>query len=1293
MEGQERSQTLNQESAQQVQALKQEVMAKSSDQLKTDFFEAAAKAVEIRRVVEINLRREQTVNISLEGTKDDKNSLKGKAIDVKQAVQKILLTGKTPGKIPTPQGTPVPEQTRLATSLIQKMSEKIDPERVEISEAVAPYLYQILQKTLEGKITDIHGLEIEFNKIDALQIISPGIYQQLQDAFVDLAVENNYEKSIALEKFKVVEDKTKRFNPRTGATEEMPVIFEPGELDRLHNLSYRIYQSTLKPQERDELFDLLREGIVNDWVKEKLNQVKIDQSELPGIVDLAVKSGKYTREFGGTYPGLDNFFPPEERRKFTYEYLIENKYLTKDGLNVKGKHALRKAALRAVNLLFKKADDEPGVEFEKNFSEFHEGYYFRDIKQIIESLQKDTNLIMKLGGIESEKYREVTQWIKQGLAQEVGREKELRTLYHNVGIWIKLMDPKQVAEHMARHNVSETTSVLLSDMSGKLVSLAMTEYERYIGFDIGINGGKVRPNLFSGKVNPNELYYSEKDRNILRERFIHTIQGLKKYAKDELSKVVNADGQRLKDVINSHDLTQYDLDGLEGNFEDWEIDRAIKYARGIHLTQSLRGFEIPASAKPYKDYVGSAEGFYNMIANINPSWKWNLGRGAPGTRYMHAKEVLVAEGLVRKPKESLLARIFDTSWNPKKIHDEVEAYSEGKMAEKWQNIKDSWLYKDMSFRQLLSKFGIGGLGGRAGWRLVGFKDTPFEKYISGLQEVIEEQLPPAYKKASWEQKYQMLAQVAGVGTRFWMDSDRAKDYVKELLWEKLKIDKDKVSSADLNKLWAQHTTGDRGDRIMFNVDGQEMTVLDYVEAKMTVYEGENFYALLKRSPIDFLNNFLNLTPYQLTAEKQNLMTWVLPKGLAGDDGSPDYYFLFGGTKDDPKIIDEKSLRDYLNNFCDPITGEPIIGKAQNDAVYETLLFQRGLKKTWGENNFKHIGFIREFYKGLNTWAEHAKDEHGQLKFYKSGKFDKEEFLDFYYRELDLASEKVKLRHGEVMEPEDIENAELRDFFFGDKDKGLITYFNNLHEDFGNDFSEDFDPKTGKEGKLGGKDFFYHMARTWYNESGVSLHPNTSDVDWRYVFHNLGERAGENIVVRLWSDMAAWNEVTNGLINLDHMFRDAAEYHSLDKIIEFQMKMHELEGVCGKDEMYEKQYYFTQLVIRYFQEHPATRLPFPISSIYSLINGKELSLSRIYNGRTAMVLSTDGINSYLQKLRNLQIIQPKGQYGFDRLAKSMGADWSKLLIAEIIPDIAIMLAMFLLWKFISQSLKEAEGGKK
>jgi len=1019
--------------------------------------------------------------------------------------------------------------------------------------------------------------------------------------------------------------------------------FNESDAIRLNQFEKRIGESDLPFTQREQLISSLTKGMVGEVEMNTLQEIGFGPDEVKELIYLAARS----REQQSRKGNYDQFFPPEEREKFTVRYLLENNYLVPgEGLTEKGRRMLKRTALKTVNALFKRVDAQPDSEFQKGFSEFHEGYIFRYIQDVILALRDDPALAQAAGS----KASAVTEFIQKGVFEEISRERELRELFHDVGIWIKTATPEDLTKYMARYNLSVTTSPVMSDISGNLVGLAMSEYERYLKFDIAANSGKIRPGLFAGKVNPNLLYYEVEDREKLKARVQAALAGLKKYA----ASLTPED----RAVFQRQQLRRWDLENLEEYDETWEIDRAIKYARGIELTQTIRGFEIIASSRPPLSYEGSADNFYDMAAFINPNFKWRTGRGGSGIRETHIPEILGSEGIVRRPETNFFKRIWKDKWNPKKIHEHIQAWSDVEMSERWADIKDSWLYRDMQFRQLLNKFGLGGLASRSSWRMVGFKGGTFQQDIAKIQgriqDSVQEALPDGFTFGQdWVQTYEKLTQVVGVGTRFWFDGVRATDLVKDLLWQHLgireRIDAGEIGARELDKLWFEYTEGKQGDREIFPLsDGEKYTVTDMLEARTLVLRGLNFFDLLKRSPMDFLNNIVNLTPELLTE---------------GFGGKSDLWFEVGTEQEIEARVRQAGIK------------KDQIKKTAGDII----AFQNSLRRIWGTENFDHLKRIRGFYRQLEEWGK-KQSEDGKT-------FDKGKTLENFYGIMDLAVERVRLRNGSVMKKEDISDPVLQEMFFGDQGKkGLITYFTDLNEDFGK-------AEGGRDKTLGENGFFYHMARGWYNDLGHSLHPDSSDVDWRYVFHRLGQDGGENMVKRLWGDLTSWNEVTKSLMDLDHMLFAAGHAHSLEKIMELHGKIHTLEAYAGKTAVYEMQYYLAQIVARYFQEHHAARQPFLLGTIGRILKGKEVSLSRIYGGLGAMTLTTDGINAYFQELAHSGIIPEEGIWGFKKLSQALGADWQKLVVTEMLPNIATALFLFLMWKYINDALKASGGGGK
>jgi hypothetical protein len=1010
--------------------------------------------------------------------------------------------------------------------------------------------------------------------------------------------------------------------------------------------------------ERSDIFRRLNEGKYDEVLKQDLqNKAGLSISNINELFDIINK-----RKSSDNYYALRersnilHHFKPEQRSVFSLDYLRKTGLIDEDGLKIEGKRLLKKTAFAAINSLFAKADGMPDQDWNSAYNELIEGGMYVEILQFITNFMNDSTFISVLGGKDSKACQDFQDFIKHGILEEIGRERELRELFHNLPIWMKLLPVDKVSEQMARYNISMTTSVVMSDVSGKLVALAMSEYDRYLKFDIMKHQGKLRPSLFAGKYSTELMRLDNEDRVTLRNRIRDAIKNLSIYA-GGLS-----DAKR-KEITEERKFKTYDLDNLnETQLEDWEIDRAINYARGLHLTQTMRTYEIAASAQVADTFAGSTDAMYDMAGAMNPNWLWNVSRGELGHRASYLPEVWMSEAIKRRPENSLLKRIFSKGWNPKEINEEVKSWSDLKASEKWKGIKDSWLYKDMEFRKMLSRFSMGGFYSRSGWRIEQFKKT--------IESIVREKDPDFSFEGNWEKTYQALSQIAGVGTRFWVDEARAKKYGDNALWEYLnlaeKIEGGAMSESDLDKLRDEYWFGKQGDKDIFLIDNQRYTYKDLREIRTHVLRGMNFKDLMLRSPMDFLNNLVAVTPE------------LLPTEMGIDGGTDDLYFDFI-NEEIPK--EREILKERIRMAKDEKGKLKYTGKAIPTTLEKIIIFQRKMIKMWGKENIDHLKFVRNFYKNLEIWGKNRKDGKGNPLAH-----NKEETFEAFYGEMDAAIEKVKLRNAEKMDPSDIQDEALRELIFGTRaEKGLVTYFTDLNEKFGTD--------RGKLDELGDKGFFYHIGRAWFTDFGHSLNPDSSDIDWRYVFENIGGGTGETVVKRLWSDLAQFATIFKEFSGLDDMLRNAAITHKMDKIMELHGKIHTLKGPFGKEPAQEMNYYFAQIVARYFQETSASRMPFYLGTIYGMFNGKTLSLSKIHGGKGAMSLTTDGINAYFQQLANYEFIPREGVWGFDRLSKALGADWEKLITTEIIPNIAAALALFLFYRAMKDALEEMSGKKK
>ncbi|MFA5135760.1 MAG: hypothetical protein WC489_00020 [Patescibacteria group bacterium] len=183
----------------EMQALESMVNRQTAAEIIEEFKRAALRAQEVKLAVDSSVETTKKAPDEFTGDPQDKDTAKGKAKDVKQSVQKILIAAKKMGTAAT--GADIQTHTSpFASTLLRHLSDRISYQ--DISEQTAPYLHQVIDRIIKGDITTVDGLQQEFAKLKNLQYISP-LYERVQDAFVSAATDLGESESTAKQKFDV----------------------------------------------------------------------------------------------------------------------------------------------------------------------------------------------------------------------------------------------------------------------------------------------------------------------------------------------------------------------------------------------------------------------------------------------------------------------------------------------------------------------------------------------------------------------------------------------------------------------------------------------------------------------------------------------------------------------------------------------------------------------------------------------------------------------------------------------------------------------------------------------------------------------------------------------------------------------------------------------------------------------------------------------------------------------------------------------------------------------------------
>ncbi len=216
----------------ELDALRAEVAKQNARQLAEEVRKLATKASEVRAEVERLASQGKSVN--LEGDKAQKDSPKGKAIDVKQTVQKILLAARTPDKMPLPEGKDA-AVTNLSSQLLKNLSMQVSAES-DISENTAPYIHELINKTINGELTSVDDMAAQLNKLQYLSVLSPVLYEKVQNSLVETAKQTS---SLSEEELK-----TKFGVERKDANEDMQTRTGRNTFEGMWNEHYSTYFDT-----------------------------------------------------------------------------------------------------------------------------------------------------------------------------------------------------------------------------------------------------------------------------------------------------------------------------------------------------------------------------------------------------------------------------------------------------------------------------------------------------------------------------------------------------------------------------------------------------------------------------------------------------------------------------------------------------------------------------------------------------------------------------------------------------------------------------------------------------------------------------------------------------------------------------------------------------------------------------------------------------------------------------------------------------------------------------------------
>lgn len=226
---QENNPSVNQEVAERQAAADQ----KTGQQLAEELLRMAAKAEEIKKAINDSIKKGEKASDALEGFKDNKSTPKGKATDVKNIVQEVLLAVKGGKVVSLEAQTATDSSSDFAKTALKQLSSKLGSVS-DVTESSSPYFYELISDIVKGEVKDNASLKAEFQKIENLKMASPDLYKRVQDAMVQtVQSSSNVSEQEAKQMFDVAPTPTSEQSTQT--TEDAPKTTEDERLRAIEN--------------------------------------------------------------------------------------------------------------------------------------------------------------------------------------------------------------------------------------------------------------------------------------------------------------------------------------------------------------------------------------------------------------------------------------------------------------------------------------------------------------------------------------------------------------------------------------------------------------------------------------------------------------------------------------------------------------------------------------------------------------------------------------------------------------------------------------------------------------------------------------------------------------------------------------------------------------------------------------------------------------------------------------------------------------------------------------------------
>lgn len=1257
----------------EIDQLKQQVSQQSAKEIKNEFLGLASKASEINQILNMSARGGTLVE-DFKGKVEDKDSAKGKAHDVKLAVQKILLSVGDPDKIPTPEGKSA-QVEGLARSLIQKVSSRINAN--QLTEQTAPLFYNLFYRALTGEINNVDNLANAFKNMLLLSFTNPHLFKEVQQSFIDLAKEQGLSEDEALNKFKIEgegQEDVDSLDPRDPRRKPTPEDWETlekiqADLNKvLDNIMKNISPDNAEQAQKDrDLIQLFfygdfnvpeeeitkaftRRGIPTEYLSEykrlfnKIHSQKLDRTPFLNDKTLLRRIEEAEAEF------------KMDSNDF------KNKFLEPDSATGRSKILDRQAKLEFKKLITKyynyglqRIHKHQSSQFsEAQQDEQQTAYYFADLHSIITSTCESLKNLYA-NNTEAKRYFDDMSAGYQARIMSLGRT------FHDLPLYARVAESfEKWPEFLGYLFPSQLGEIF--DPEDRFMEMVRDAITTYIRRRLVQNSNKYPHDLRSGTYQVDGVRYGFRLTDDVKDILVRRMKALGMWEKNE--------------------------------DKEWMLDRAMVYAPGIGIA-SLNDIEVESTADP----VSTFEGINPIMSKISAKANWGSGRGNPHSGLKPAKYLLAMDVNIYPEQKSFFSRLFSkfiVKWAPEKFKKHVD-----EMTAKYHDELFSQLFdRGGKYQELLNMVNFAtSLISRAGWRMRPINDELTTK--SG--EELGLNPGEAWKnwtRENWNKLWKISLRDYGNASLWWFNSGgpgRLDSLMKRLLVDQL----GGINAAD--EKYGEYAEGELAldKKFKILVDGKEVeeNYLYIRQNQFNQLRGESFYHYMRRNPGDF---FLLLS--QLVPDITKIDTDPKSSGL-------NDIFL---SKHELEVRNHHQKESRTEYDIDKILARQTnIRKRWGDKYFDVL---KSLNK-WVVGNvgegkeFKNVSeFIAAIEEESTTASENMRnknndlDNANQVEIKKLIEARNKASSEAEVKKINAQIAEVRNRKKLYITKDDYVDIEgekkakaVANAIFDDG--GLINIittqkFTSLASDEGN---EKFLNNFGDYNKINMDNFFFQMGQAWSLKMG-DVNPYSADFNHFAVYNHLGE-PGEDLIKRYVGDAVAQSKMLGNIAQLDKLLLHAG--HGPQGNFEEIFKLHEevfmtLKNIIGDDYAKRANNILASIVATYYQEHDITKIPFlrfPFNLPIRMALGNKISLHRILTeSMHNYSMDDNAIRTYFNTLQDKEWIPKHGAYSVDQLEEQFNNKTDTFIFGDVGPQFVYFLAMFLVYAYVKRAIEEAEGKK-